>query len=29
VIVLGSKRFDFKTSTHFSKFGFFIARMLG
>jgi hypothetical protein len=28
-IVLGSRRFDFKTSTHFLKFGFFIARMLG
>jgi hypothetical protein len=28
-IVPGWRRFDFKTSTHFSKFGFFIARMLG
>jgi hypothetical protein len=29
VIVPGSRRFDFKMNTHFSKFGFFIARMLG
>jgi hypothetical protein len=27
-IVLGSKRFDFKTSTHLSRFEFFITRML-
>jgi hypothetical protein len=29
VLEEGSRKFDFKTSTHFSKFGFFIARMLG
>jgi hypothetical protein len=29
MIVPGSKRFDFKTSMHLSRFGFFIARMLG
>jgi hypothetical protein len=28
MIVLGSKRFDFKTNTHLLKFGFFITRML-
>ncbi len=27
-IVRGSRRFDFKTSTHFSRFGFFISRTL-
>ncbi len=27
-IVPGSRRFDFKTSMHFSRFGFFISRML-
>ncbi len=27
-IILGSRGFDFKTSTHLSRFGFFITRML-